>query len=42
MHLEKLSDNFGKKNELLLFFPMVFTGICTAEMCDFSKKIRDS
>src|SRR3982074_2974835 len=29
----KLSDNFGKKNTLLLFFPMAFTGVCTTEMC---------
>ena len=32
----KLSDNFGKRNTLLLFFPMAFTGTCTAEMCDVS------
>ncbi len=32
----KLSDNFGKKNMLLLFFPMAFTGTCTTEMCDVS------
>ena len=25
----KLSENFGKKNTLLLFFPMAFTGTCT-------------
>jgi peroxiredoxin len=29
----KLSDNFGKNNTLLLFFPMAFTGTCTTEMC---------
>src|SRR6266702_712517 len=29
----KLSDNLGKKNTLLLFFPMAFTGTCTTEMC---------
>jgi peroxiredoxin len=29
----KLSDNFGKKNTVLLFFPMAFTGTCTQEMC---------
>ena len=29
----KLSANFGKKNTLLLFFPMAFTGTCTTEMC---------
>ena len=32
----KLSNNFGKKNTLLLFFPMAFTGTCTTEMCDVS------
>jgi peroxiredoxin len=32
----KLSDNFGKKNTLLLFFPMAFTGTCTKEMCGVS------
>src|SRR5438477_11254413 len=30
----KLSDNFGKKNTVLLFFPLAFTGVCTKEMCD--------
>jgi peroxiredoxin len=32
----KLSDNFGKKNTVLLFFPAAFTGVCTQEMCDVS------
>ncbi len=32
----KLSDNFGKNNTVLLFFPLAFTGVCTAEMCDIS------
>ena len=32
----KLSDNFGKKNTVLLFFPLAFTGVCTTEMCDIS------
>ena len=32
----KLSDNFGKRNTLLLFFPMALTGTCTTEMCDVS------
>ena len=35
----KLSDNFRKKNTLLLFFPMAFTGTCTTEMCDTSKEL---
>jgi peroxiredoxin len=32
----RLSDNLGKRNTLLLFFPMAFTGTCTTEMCDVS------
>ena len=34
----KLSDNFGKTNTLLLFFPMAFTGTCTTEMCDTEQR----
>ena len=30
----KLSNNFGKQNTVLLFFPLAFTGVCTAELCD--------
>ncbi len=30
----KLSDQFGKKNTVLLFFPLAFTGVCTQEFCD--------
>jgi peroxiredoxin len=30
----KLSDNFGQKQTVLLFFPAAFTGVCTQEMCD--------
>jgi glutaredoxin-dependent peroxiredoxin len=37
----KLSDNFGNKNTLLLFFPMAFTGVCTTEMCSTSKALPD-
>jgi peroxiredoxin len=32
----RLSNNFGKKNTVLLFFPAAFTGVCTQEMCDIS------
>jgi peroxiredoxin len=32
----KLSDYAGKKNVVLLFFPLAFTGVCTQEMCDIS------
>jgi peroxiredoxin len=35
----KLSDNFGKQNTLLLFFPMAFTGTCTTEMCSLSPEL---
>ena len=31
-----LSNNFGKKKTLVLFFPLAFTSVCTAEMCDIS------
>jgi len=31
-----LSNNFGKKNTLILFFPLAFTSVCTQEMCDIS------
>ena len=32
----KLSNNFGQKNTVLLFFPLAFTGVCTTEMCDIT------
>ena len=32
----KLSNNFGKKNTVVLFFPLAFTSVCTAEMCELS------
>lgn len=37
----KLSDNFGKKNTVILFFPMAFTGVCTQEMCDVSQGLSE-
>ena len=40
LNLVKLSDNFGKKNSLLLFFPMAFTSTCTAEMCETSAELN--
>jgi len=36
----KLSDNFGKKNTVLLFFPLAFTGVCTKEMCDVTSGLN--
>ncbi|OAM87703.1 redoxin domain-containing protein [Termitidicoccus mucosus] len=37
----KLSDNFGKKQTVLLFFPLAFTSVCTEEMCDTSGGLSD-
>jgi len=37
----KLSDNFGKKNTVLLFFPLAFTSVCTKEMCDLSSGLSN-
>ena len=32
----KLSNNFGRKNTVLVFFPAAFTGVCTKELCDIT------
>jgi glutaredoxin-dependent peroxiredoxin len=32
----RLSENFGKRPTVLLFFPLAFTSVCTTEMCDTS------
>ena len=32
----KLSENLGKKNTVILFFPLAFTSVCTQEMCDIT------
>ena len=34
-----LSDNFGKKKTVLLFFPLAFTSVCMEEMCSVSSGI---
>ncbi len=36
----KLSNNFGRKNTLLLFYPLAFTSVCTQEMCDISSGLN--
>ena len=36
-----LSANAGKKNTVLLFFPLAFTGVCTTEMCDVTAGLSD-
>ena len=35
-----LSENFGKKNTLLIFFPLAFTGVCTQELCDVTQGLN--
>ena len=32
----KLSNNFGKTNTVVLFFPLAYTSVCTTELCDVS------
>ena len=36
----KLSDNFGKTNTVLLFFPLAYTSVCTAELCDVTNGLK--
>src|SRR5947199_7686882 len=36
----KLSNNVGKKNTLLLFFPLAFTSVCTQEMCEITSGLN--
>lgn len=36
-----LSANFSHKNTVILFFPLAFTGVCTAELCDLSSGLAD-
>ena len=36
----KLSDNLGKKNTVVLFFPLAFTSVCTKEMCDITSGLN--
>ncbi len=37
----KLSDNFGKTQTVLLFFPLAFTGVCTTELCETTANLND-
>ncbi len=36
-----ISDYKGKKNVLLVFFPMAFTGVCTEQNCTISDTVGD-
>src|SRR5512141_2333426 len=35
-----LSNNLGKKNTVLLFFPAAFTSVCTQELCDITSGLN--
>ena len=37
----KLSENFGKASTVVLFFPLAYTSVCTAEMCDQSSGLAE-
>ena len=37
----KLSANFGQKNTVVLFFPLAYTSVCTAELCDQSSGLSE-
>lgn len=39
--LVTLSELIGKSNIVLLFVPMAFTGVCTAEFCSISQGISE-
>jgi peroxiredoxin len=41
LHDVTLSDNYGKKKTVLLFFPLAFTSVCMEEMCSVSSGIQD-
>ena len=36
----RLSNNLGRKNTVLLFFPAAFTSVCTQEMCDITSGLN--
>ncbi len=36
----KLSDNFGSKKTLLLFFPFAYTSVCQDELCTVSQGLE--
>lgn len=37
----RLSEQLTKGPVVLAFFPMAFTGVCTAEMCEFRDSIKE-
>ncbi|NCG09188.1 MAG: redoxin domain-containing protein [Verrucomicrobia bacterium] len=41
LHDVSLSENYGKKKTVLLFFPLAFTSVCMEEMCSVSSGIQE-
>ena len=37
----RLSDLRGRKNVVVVFYPMAFTGVCTGELCTIRDEIAD-
>lgn len=37
----RLSDFRGRKNVVVVFYPMAFTGVCTGELCAIRDQIAD-
>ena len=35
-----LSANFGKKNTVVIFFPLAFTSVCTQELCEITQGLN--
>lgn len=40
LHDITLSENFGKKKTVLLFFPLAFTSVCMDEMCTVNSGLQ--
>jgi peroxiredoxin len=40
LHDVTLSDSFGKKKTVLLFFPLAFTSVCMDEMCTVNSGLQ--
>lgn len=40
LHDVSLSDHFGKKKTVLLFFPLAFTSVCMDEMCTVNSGLQ--
>ncbi len=36
----RLSENFGRRQSVLLFFPLAFTSVCMKEMCTVSEGLK--